>query len=288
MERNRKTKVLSIIALVVAIVGMSLGFAAFSTTLSISSSASVTPSSSNFYVGFYGTEGASGTSSVTPTITGSATGSSISVSSGSTTASGLTANFTEPGQSVTYSFYVGNESEYDAYLRAINFLTVSGSSSNRVCTAGTDTSEDLVTAACEYISMSVDVNGTTATSTNDSISGNKLSKGTYIPITITLTYASDGARADGDFSVEFGGVSLDYSTVDSSVTLISFAFQGTTYQAEEGMTWAEWVNSEYNTAGIYVSEFGEVCTLGLEQVTNDPTEVIIDGTTITSVAPCLD
>lgn len=36
-----------------------------------------------------------------------------------------------------------------------------------------------------------------------------------------------------------------------TITLISFAIDGTTYQAEEGMTWAEWVESEYNTDGLY-------------------------------------
>lgn len=32
-----------------------------------------------------------------------------------------------------------------------------------------------------------------------------------------------------------------------SVTLITFTIAGDTYQAEEGMTWGDWVNSIYNT-----------------------------------------
>lgn len=32
-----------------------------------------------------------------------------------------------------------------------------------------------------------------------------------------------------------------------------FTINGTSYQAKEGMTWAEWVNSEYNTKGFYIS-----------------------------------
>lgn len=35
--------------------------------------------------------------------------------------------------------------------------------------------------------------------------------------------------------------------------LISFTIAGTTYQAEEGMTWQQWVASSYNTDGYYVS-----------------------------------
>lgn len=36
--------------------------------------------------------------------------------------------------------------------------------------------------------------------------------------------------------------------------LISFSISGVNYFCEEGMTWEEWVNSEYNTNGFYVSE----------------------------------
>lgn len=36
------------------------------------------------------------------------------------------------------------------------------------------------------------------------------------------------------------------------MTLISFTIDGTTYQAEEGMTWGEWVESDYNTDGYIV------------------------------------
>lgn len=43
------------------------------------------------------------------------------------------------------------------------------------------------------------------------------------------------------------------------VSLISFTIDGTEYQAEEGMTWGEWVESEYNTDGCYV---GSVPVLG--------------------------
>ena len=36
-------------------------------------------------------------------------------------------------------------------------------------------------------------------------------------------------------------------------TLISFTIDGTSYQAEDGMTWAQWVNSSYNTGGFTVN-----------------------------------
>lgn len=39
------------------------------------------------------------------------------------------------------------------------------------------------------------------------------------------------------------------------VTLISFTFKNTTYQAESGMTWQEWVNSSYNTKGFKIEDY---------------------------------
>ena len=54
MNKVKRFKILSIVALVIAIVGMSLGFAAFSATLNISSSASVKPNADDFKVMIYG------------------------------------------------------------------------------------------------------------------------------------------------------------------------------------------------------------------------------------------
>ena len=41
--------------------------------------------------------------------------------------------------------------------------------------------------------------------------------------------------------------------IQLDVIMISFTIDGTTYQAESGMTWFEWVNSEYNTGGFFLS-----------------------------------
>ncbi len=38
-----------------------------------------------------------------------------------------------------------------------------------------------------------------------------------------------------------------------NVKIINFTVDVTTYQAEEGMTWGEWVNSSYNTGGFYIA-----------------------------------
>ena len=40
---------------------------------------------------------------------------------------------------------------------------------------------------------------------------------------------------------------------EETESLISFTLGGTSYQAEQGMTWAEWVESDYNTNAIVVT-----------------------------------
>lgn len=47
----------------------------------------------------------------------------------------------------------------------------------------------------------------------------------------------------------------EIGTVEGAVTnLISFTIAGTSYQAEEGMTWRQWVESSYNTDGFIIKE----------------------------------
>ena len=66
--------------------------------------------------------------------------------------------------------------------------------------------------------------------------------------------------------------------------MISFTIAGTSYQAEEGMTWEQWVNSSYNTGGFYVidgstyvffSDRSKVSTEGFAGGSADKSETIV-------------
>lgn len=77
--------------------------------------------------------------------------------------------------------------------------------------------------------------------------------------------------------------------VEEEVNIISFTIASTSYQAEEGMTWGEWVDSEYNTEswitdGEYIYyTWGDnatfVSTDGTLSGRVTPNETIINGTT---------
>lgn len=78
-----------------------------------------------------------------------------------------------------------------------------------------------------------------------------------------------------------------YNLAHNGNKLITFTIDGTTYQAIDGMTWGEWVNSEYNTIGAYISN-DTIMTKGNRHIdtdsfgTNFPpeptTKIISDGT----------
>ena len=218
MEKNRGSKIVAVIALCIAVAGVTLGFAAFSNTLNIKPSASVNPSASTFNVDFSSSSSSVTTTAVTPTknptslVAGDAT---INNSGSSPEISGLTATFTEPGQDVTYTFYVHNVGEYIAYLKSITYGNAAGGSTFRKCTAGSGTTDSLVQAACDDITVSVKVGSDAAvTATKSGITGHSLAIDNNETVVVKIAYAAGGDRADGDFTVAFGDIALLYSTVD--------------------------------------------------------------------------
>lgn len=215
MEKRRYSKIIAVVALVLAVVGLTLGFAAFSNTLTISSSAAVNPSAETFKVQFSSSESALETNGVTGVATGGATAGTATVTG--TTVSNLTAGFTAPGQTVSYTFYTHNTGEYEAFLNSITFANVTDQNAAKICAAvdTTKTTASLVSAACEDISVSVTAGATTADGSLADISGHSLvAKTGKETVTVTITYAANGDRADGDFNVSFGDVSLVYDTAD--------------------------------------------------------------------------
>lgn len=240
MEKDRQTRLLIIVALVVSIVGISLGFAAFSNIIKISSSAAVKPNSSSFNVLFSSSNISQKSEPISGVVTGGASSEQAEING--TTISGLRAYFSKPGQSATYTFYAHNVGEYVAYLRNIYF------GSGMTCSSGLGATDSLVQAACDDISISVNV-GSTFAIQDASVSGHNLGIDKYEEVVVTITYSSGGDMADGDFSVYFDNITFEYSSTDSVVELITFSIAGKTYNAEKNMTFQDWINSSYNTDG---------------------------------------
>ena len=215
MEKNRDSKVIAVIALIVGVLGLSLGFAAFSNTLTIKSSADVTMSSENFDVDFSSISTDVETSNIVPKIVGDMTADSAVIDNSSNPIiSNLKAHFTYPGQKATYEFYAYNKGAYDAFLKRITYNNVDGSNSIRVCTPAEGTTEALAAAACEHILVSVKVGDEDTVTGSETYSGHTLMKSASDPIIVTIQYEEGSPLADGDFDVKFGDIELEYRSTD--------------------------------------------------------------------------
>ena len=224
MDKNRNGYTLSIIALVVAVIGIAVGYSAFSTALRIESTATVTPSEETFKVVFSDSKNEITTNDITPVKSAetiNATKAKINNAS-DPTISNLSAVFTEPGQEVSYTFYVHNVGQYNAFLKSIIYGNSSEGTSPKVCKAITSeggATNELVQSACEGVTLETKVGqDITTTGSLTNITGKQLSKnntdGNNEVVTITIRYASDAERADGDFTISFGDITLDYNSFD--------------------------------------------------------------------------
>ena len=216
MEHNRKEKLLMIIALIFGMVSLSVGFAAFSISLNISSQASVTPSSDTFSVKFSIVDDSLVEEGIVPSskTSGVTTSNGIIDNSTNPIITNLSANFTNPGQYVEYTFYARNEGEYTAYLNNINFI------GDKICVGDAGTTESLVQSACDDINITVTIGGVSYTETMQ-ITGHILNRKSSEQITVRLEYLSSGSSVDGAFSISFPNVVFVYSTVDNSSFLPS-------------------------------------------------------------------
>ena len=212
MEKYRRQKMIIIIALIITIAGLSIGFAAFSEIFKISSTASVTPNASTFSVKFSTKQDSLDESEiVASSVTdGLEYTNGVIDNSGSPTASNMSATFTTPGQYVEYTFYARNEGEYKAYLNNVNFV------GTKICAGVEGATDSLVQSACESINMTVTVGDSTYSQTT-AIMGHALEKDAGEKVIVNISYASDGAMADGEFSVDFGKIRMVYSTIDDSI-----------------------------------------------------------------------
>ena len=218
MEKERGSKVIAIIALLIAVVGLSVGFAAYTSSLSISNtSATVGAAAADDFEVIFSTDGTSDDTTIANLLDSAvkdpvADGPSAVLADGAsmtgTTISGLSATFTEPGQSVTYTFYAHNTGKFLAYLNSITI-------GEKSCTAKTGTDQDLVDTVCPSLSMSVKVGKEAATAVSVAdVDNHSLAIDGYETITVTLTYDETDARADGDFTVNFGQITLVYDHTD--------------------------------------------------------------------------
>lgn len=123
MNKEREMKTLVIAALVISVVAIGVGFAAFSTTLQINGTATVNTDGKTWNVFFEKIEKTAestvGVDSTEPTITNGTAGENTTKAAIST----ISAAFTAPKQKLQYKITVKNAGSYDAKLTAADLTT---------------------------------------------------------------------------------------------------------------------------------------------------------------------
>lgn len=237
MERNNSGKIIAIVALVVAIAGLSIGFAAFSTRLDIESSADVPVDASVWNVGF-----STVNSAITP---GTVNGQTNSASNGSLTLTQFTITqnvnatlATTNGSQVEYDFYIVNDGALDAYLNSVtmgnltcayNASATSGTIDNGHTTVtpgtGTISDTDCRTLFSATLTIGSDTyNNGDAAVTSGFGNTNKLAKPsgtpTYVPATLVIKYNNNSLSSvtdapNGDFTVSLSTTSVVYGSTSN-------------------------------------------------------------------------
>ena len=227
MEKERNTRVMAIIALCLAVVGLSIGFAAFTRNLNITFSESNVNISGDLDVRFLASADPEDTSTIINAETSSGTTASPATILGDgKTIGGVWFTFNNNAQSVKYDFYIYNNSEYDAYLKSVEFLNYAGADQNKVCTALEGTNQDMVDEACDSIVaiIGADFNGDNELFENEiiydsmsNISSIKIPKGGITLATLAILYVGDSTSAilpNGDFKINFGDIKLNFSSLE--------------------------------------------------------------------------
>ena len=198
MEKNN-SKIVAVAALVVAAIALSVGFAALSATLNISSDTNVTVHPANT---FEANINYTGTATCTPS-SANVTVGNVGTLSGKNW-SGIVVTLQEPGDSVTCEATITNASTFDGYLKSIT------PDANISCdAASTDgASSDKVTAVCGEMEMTVGVGATGTENVTPTITN---SGGTH-KAKVTIRYKTPGTLSDGDIKVTLPGISLGYNT----------------------------------------------------------------------------
>lgn len=225
MRKSRKTKLITMIALVVAILGMSIGFATFSRILTISSKATVDPNRDSHKLVIYGFVDPSEAGSleygdnIEPDFTKWSKTSSMQLTSNDVgldkysavidnnnfTISNISANFSTKSENFSYIFAVRNEGGYDVYL------TDGGMEGTTICTALGNTTQTLVDNVCgKMIFLPVPINPETGFV--DSLPY-KIEPGQYVELMVIIGINNITEELDGPFEVVFPDVKLEFSDV---------------------------------------------------------------------------
>ena len=99
-------------------------------------------------------------------------------------------------------------------------------------------------------------------------------EGAYTAINLSDLDLAEGAHKLSVIAKGTGFVHSPSSNAVTYTTTFSFTIDGTTYQAEHGMSWEEWKDSTYNTGGYVMNSDCEITNRNGTHVVIDPEGIV--------------
>ncbi len=190
MQKERGFRIIAVIALMVAVVGLTIGYAAYSSTLKITGAANVDPSSWGVKFAYKTGDTLVATKTGNALVTTEATLSDTQVS-------GFNATLKAPGDSVSYTFLVSNSGTLDAKLTTYTLGSLSCAPA-----AGSSASTTEASNICSELSYTL-----------SNVSENEvLAAGDSKEVTLKLEWKSTGTTvATDDVAITIGETTLIYT-----------------------------------------------------------------------------
>lgn len=240
MEKERGGKLIAIIALVIAVIGLSVGFAAFSTTLNIAATSNVQVGDNEWNIGFAATSDddiAPLTTTNAQTVNGQTSGSNNGVGKlmkytfYQDTPATIT---TTQGSKVEYSFVIKNTGSINASLASITFGSLTcayvsnattrtesdAMNSGTTITANSDANATISSADCNTmfnVSLTLGTNPGEVYVPTPSSYNTTINAGSYIDVKLTIeaTGTAPNTIPTGDFTVSLGNTTLNFQQAQS-------------------------------------------------------------------------
>lgn len=193
MEKDRGFKVIAVVALLIAVVGLSIAYAGYTATLTIEGTATV---KSAWDVKWTDLDNG--------TATGYAdvTNKTLAIASDGQSISGVIGTLKAPGDTIKYTWKATNDGEIDATLTGVTLGTLTCAPA---ATNGAQAAEATAVCAKLSVAFTYDSAAVTGSTTGD------LLKDTSKDVTMTITYAAgDAVELSGDVTVTLGTTSFTY------------------------------------------------------------------------------
>ena len=198
MEKDRGFKIIAIAALLLSVVGLSIAYAGYTSTLTVAGTATASGSDSTWKIQW--TELDNGTA------TGYASVADKTLAIDSSTKqsiSGFLGTVKAPGDTITYTWKVENAGALNATLASVTL----GQLSCAPAATGGSTSEEAA-ALCNKLSIAFTYDGAALTSSTTG----SLASGAKKNVSMVLTYAAgDAVALSGDVAITLGQTSFVYN-----------------------------------------------------------------------------